>query len=212
MITKALDADHLSDIAVAADILRTGGLVAYPTDTLYGLGARCWLPEAIAKIFVAKGRAENRPLPLLLAESADMLEVAQSIPIAAWRLAAVFWPGALTIVLPKHPRVPDIVTAAGPTVAVRVPDHAIAVALIRAVGAPIAGTSANKSGGPPPLDAGEVAAQLGGRIDAILDGGRCPGGVESTVLDLSGELPRLLRRGAVDVSAIEDVLERTIVC
>ena len=210
MKSRVLPAGESLSIAIATNILRDGGLVAYPTDTLYGLGAHGWQPEAVARVFAAKGRTPDRPLPLLLARSEDMVEVAKAIPIAAWRLAAVFWPGALTLVLPKGPRVPAVVTAGGPSVAVRVPNHPVTLALIRAVGAPIAGTSANRSGGPAPITAEDVLAQLGGRIEAVLDGGRCPGGVESSVLDLSGEHPRLLRLGAIDVAALEDVLELPI--
>lgn len=210
MNTRVLPAGEPSAIDIAASMLRDGGLVAYPTDTLYGLGAHGWQPEAVAKVFAAKGRTPDHPLPLLLARSEDMVEVATAIPIAAWRLAAVFWPGALTLVLPKGARVPPVVTAGGPTVAVRVPNHPVTLALIRAVGTPIAGTSANRSGGPAPITAEDVLAQLGGRIDAVLDGGRCPGGVESTVLDLSAERPRVLRQGAIDVAALEDVLELPI--
>jgi L-threonylcarbamoyladenylate synthase len=210
MNTLRLRGDHLKTIEEAAHLIRMGGLVAYPTDTLYGLGAHAFQPHAVAKVFVAKGRQPDRPLPLLLAKSEDLIQVAVDIPLLAWRLAAAFWPGALTIVLNKHQHVPGVVAAAGNTVAVRVPNHSLTLALIAAVGAPIAGTSANRSGGAAPLTADDVMAQLAHRIDAVLDGGRCPGGVESTVLDITAATPRLIRQGAIAHTALEDVIKMAI--
>jgi L-threonylcarbamoyladenylate synthase len=204
--TRLLSAKQ-ETIMESASIIRAGGLVAYPTDTLYGLGADGLSPGAIERVFDAKGRDPGAPVPLLLAGSEDLAAVATDISIAAWRLAAVFWPGALTLVLRKGPRVPAAVSAGGDTVALRVPNHPVALALLRAVGGPIAGTSANRSGARAPLNADEVLAELDGRIDAVLDGGPCPGGVQSTVVDISGPRPRLIRGGAIHISELEDVLE-----
>ena len=193
------------DIHQAIDILRSGGLVAYPTDTVYGLGAHAFQERAVEKVYKVKQRPRNMALPLLLADSADMAKVASRIPDLAWRLAERFFPGALTLVLWKSPAVPSIVTGGGDTVAVRVPNHPIPIALIKGLCAPIIGTSANLSGQPSPLTAQEVRRQLGGKVDLIIDGGRCPGAIESTVLNLTGDVPRIVREGAIPRSVIEGV-------
>ena len=203
--TYVLPADDAS-IAVAAGIIRSGGLVAYPTDTVYGIGAHAFQAEAVEKVFEAKGRAGARAIPLLIADVGQLELVATDIPPLAWRLIDRFWPGALTLVLFRSPAVPDIVSGGGPTVAVRQPGHPVPLALAAAVGAPIAGTSANRSGEPNAVTAGEVMRQISGRIDLLLDGGRCPGGIESTVLDLTRTVPVVIRAGAVPVDDIEAVL------
>jgi L-threonylcarbamoyladenylate synthase len=186
----------------AAALLRGGALVAFPTDTVYGVGAIAWDRDAVGKLYVAKLRALEKAIPILLADPEDLDRVARAVSPAARRLAARFWPGPLTIVVPRSGRVPDEVTAGGDGVAVRVPDHPLARALIRAAGAPLATTSANLSGGPNPVTAQEVSAQLAGRIGMILDGGRCPGGVASTVVDLSGPSPVILRPGPISLGEI----------
>ena len=189
-------------IDVAARILAKGGLVAFPTDTVYGVGAHAFQPDAVERIYVAKIRPRDKAIPILLAQADDLALVAEGITETAWLLAERFWPGGLTLVLPRKANVPDVVSAGGPTVAVRAPDHPVPLALIAALGAPLAATSANLSGRPSPVTAGEVEAELGGRIELILDGGRCPGGVPSTVLDLTTDPPTILRAGAIGVKEI----------
>ncbi|MBI4317661.1 MAG: threonylcarbamoyl-AMP synthase [Chloroflexi bacterium] len=197
MRTKLLRTSTPGAIEEAAAVLRAGGLVAFPTDTVYGLGAHLDLPRAVERIFAVKGRAAEKAIPVLLARAEHLESVAQSIPAVAWELAEAFWPGGLTLVLPRLPRVPDVVVGGGPTVAVRVPNHPIALRLIEETGAPLATTSANRSGRTSPKTAGEVRRELDGLIDIILDGGRVPGGLESTVLDLTSTPPAVLRRGAI---------------
>ena len=188
-------------------ILRQGGLVAFPTDTVYGLGASAYLPQAVEKVYQVKQRPRDRALPLLLADISQISEVAYPVSQVAWRLARAFLPGALTLVLPKSKSVPDIITAGGKTVAVRVPAHPIPVALARGLGTPIVGTSANISGQPSPLTAGEVSIQFGNKMEIIIDGGRCPGGKESTVVDVTGEVPVMLREGAIAREKLRQVCE-----
>jgi L-threonylcarbamoyladenylate synthase len=187
----------------AVSILKQGGIVAFPTDTVYGLGAAVSLPQAVARVYEIKERPKNMPLPLLLADKSQIEEVAEPVPPIAWLLAAKFLPGALTMVLLKSKAVPDIVTGGGKTVAIRIPAHPIPLALIRGVGTPIVGTSANLSGKPSALTAEEVYTQLDGKVDLIIDGGRCPGGRESTIVDLSGETPVVLREGAISREELE---------
>lgn len=190
------------ELAAAAALLRAGELVAFPTDTVYGVGAIAWDRAAVARLYTAKLRSADKAIPLLLADSADLDLVAAGVSPAARRLAERFWPGPLTLVVPRAAGVPDEVTAGGATVAVRVPDHPLARALIRLAGAPLATTSANLSGHPSPVTADEVAAQLAGRVALILDGGRCPGGVPSTLVDATGTPPRILRPGPLDPAEI----------
>ncbi|MCH8850384.1 MAG: threonylcarbamoyl-AMP synthase [Chloroflexi bacterium] len=184
----------------AARVLRAGGLVAYPTDTLYGLAALPADDEAVRSLFEAKSRPLDQPLPLLIASKADVASVADSTPSVAARLMAEFWPGPLTIVLRKAQSFHSI--AVGDTVALRVPAHDVPRALARLLSSPITGTSANVSGGPDPLTADEVRAQLGERVELIIDGGRCPGGGASTVVDCTVDPPRILRDGAIGREAL----------
>ncbi len=200
-----LNADA-AGIAEAAGVLRSGGLVAFPTETVYGLGANALDPVAVAGIFVAKGRPATNPLIVHVATVDDVLPLVTTWPPLAQRLAERFWPGPLTLVLPRRAVVPDITTASGPTVAVRVPAHPVALALLRATGLPIAAPSANRSTELSPTTAEHVHASLDGRIDLILDGGPTPGGIESTVIDLSGETPRLLRPGLISPTDLEALL------
>jgi L-threonylcarbamoyladenylate synthase len=203
--TKVLPAGKEA-MGVAVRILADGGLVAFPTDTVYGVGSHALQPDAVERIYIAKIRPRDKAIPILLARADDLSLVAERIPEAAWLLAERFWPGGLTLVLPKKASVPDVVSAGGPTVAVRVPDHPVSLALMAALGAPLAATSANLSGHPSPVTAMEVQAELGGRIELVLDGGRCPGGIPSTVLDLTTNLPTILRAGAIAVEEIEAAL------
>lgn len=206
-ISGARDQESTFDRAVR--LLREGELVAFPTDTVYGVGAIVWHRAAVARLYTAKLRALDKAIPILLADAADLDLVARDVSPAVHRVAERFWPGPLTIVMPKAPAVPDDVTAGGDSVAVRVPDHPLTRALIRESGAPLATTSANLSGGPSPVTAEEVAAQLAGRIAMILDGGRCPGGTASTVVDLSGATPLIVRPGPVSLEALLAVLTST---
>lgn len=193
-------------IARAASILRDGRLVAFPTETVYGLGANALDAEAVARIFQAKGRPANNPVIVHVAEPDDVCHVADAWPEIAARLAARFWPGPLTLVLPKSKSVPGIVTAQGATVAVRIPAHPVALALIRAAGVPVAAPSANRSCRLSPTCAEHVWNDLNSRIDMILDAGPTTGGLESTVLDVTSSPPRLLRPGLISPSEIEAVI------
>lgn len=208
--TLVLDAALPGDMARAADILRAGGLVAFPTETVYGLGADGLNPDAVRRIFVAKGRPADNPLILHL-DGPEMLgRVAQHIPAQAERLMAAFWPGPLTLVLERRPEVPDAVTAGLDTVAVRCPDHPVARELIAEVGRPLAAPSANRSGRPSPTRAEDVLEDLAGRIDAVLDGGPTGLGIESTVLDLTVDPPALLRPGGVPLEDLREFLPRVV--
>ena len=210
MRTELLSVDPISPeperIARAAAVLHRGGLVAFPTETVYGLGANALDAAAIAGIFRAKGRPANNPLIVHVPEARDALPLVADWPDTAERLAQRFWPGPLTLVLPKKVVVPDIVTAGGPTVAVRVPAHPVALALLRAAGIPIAAPSANRSTQLSPTRAEHVIRGLDGLIDLILDGGPTTGGLESTVLDVTTSPPRLLRPGLVGQAEIEAVI------
>ena len=186
-------------------ILKQGGIVAYPTDTVYGLGASAGLPQAVEKVYAVKERPRNMPLPLLLADVSQIAEVAESVPPVAWSLIHSFLPGALTLVLAKSGSVPDIISGGGTTIAVRIPAHPVPVALVEGLGTPIVGTSANLSGKPSPLTADEVYSQLGSKVDLIIAGGQCPGGKESTVVDVTGEKPVILREGAIPGEEVEQV-------
>ena len=193
-------------LAEAAAVIQRGGLVAFPTETVYGLGADALNPTAVRGIFAAKQRPSHDPIIVHIAETADLPQVAVEIPTVAYVLAEQFWPGALTLVLPKHPRVPMEITAGGPTVAVRCPSHPLAQALIRAAQTPIGAPSANRFSHTSPTTAQHVWADLAGRIDLILDGGPTTIGVESTVLDLTQPVPTLRRPGGVTVEALTAVL------
>ncbi|MBI2287995.1 MAG: threonylcarbamoyl-AMP synthase [Chloroflexi bacterium] len=204
-ITAGLSTTIQQQIERGITILKQGGIVAYPTDTIYGLGACASLPQAVERIYQVKARPRNMPLPLLLADIAQITEVADPVPPVAWKLIQRFLPGALTIVLPKSDSVPDNITAGGNTVAIRIPAHPVPLALIKGLGTPIIGTSANLSGQPNPLTAAEVYSQLGDKIDLIIDGGRCPGGRESTIVDVTGETCVILREGAISREELERV-------
>ncbi|MDR2529838.1 MAG: threonylcarbamoyl-AMP synthase [Synergistaceae bacterium] len=190
-------------IARAAAILRSGGLVAFPTETVYGLGADGLNPQAVEKIFQAKGRPQDNPLILHLSVPQEAEELAE-LDSRARAVMGAFWPGPLTLVLPARPAVPEAVRAGLPTVALRIPDHPVALALIRKTGRPIAGPSANRSGRPSPTDAAAVAADLGESVELILDAGNVNIGLESTVIDLTGEKILLLRPGGMPIERLEE--------
>jgi L-threonylcarbamoyladenylate synthase len=193
-------------ITHAADVIRAGGLVAFPTETVYGLGANARDAAAVAKIFAAKGRPADHPLIVHLPSAALLSRWAARVPDAAHRLAEAFWPGPLTLVLARADGVPDAVTGGLDTVGLRVPRHPVALALLQAFGDGIAAPSANRYGRVSPTLAAHVRDELGDRVDLVLDGGRCEVGIESTIVDLSGEAPVLLRPGAVTVAMLERVL------
>jgi len=184
-------------VAKAIEILKRGGVVAFPTDTVYGLGCASRYQEAVVKIYRIKDRPQGMALPLLLADIRQIDEFAASVPAAARLLAAEFLPGALTLVLKKKETVPDYFTAGGDTIALRVPAHPVPRALVSGMGMPLVGTSANLSGSPSALTAAEVRAQLGDRLDLVIGGGRVPGGRESTIVDVTGEIPVVVRDGAI---------------
>jgi L-threonylcarbamoyladenylate synthase len=186
----------------AAEILRRGGLVAFPTETVYGLGADATNPDAVARVFQAKGRPATNPLIVHAYDVAMARSATSSWPLAAAKLAHRYWPGPLTMVLPRSPIMPDLVTAGQPTVGVRVPDHAVALALSKQFGRGIAAPSANRSTGVSPSTAAHVRKDLEGRVDLILDAGPTHVGIESTVIDLTSEPPRLLRPGAITAEQI----------
>ncbi len=198
-------------IAEAAAILRAGGLVAFPTETVYGLGANALDADAVARVFVAKGRPAGNPLIVHVADRADVHASVGNWPETAEKLAAAFWPGPLTLVVAKAANIPEIVTAGGPTVATRCPAHPVARALIAAAGVPVAAPSANRSGELSPTIAEHVRAGLDGRVNFILDAGPCPRGIESTVVDVSGPSVRLLRPGPIAVAELEAVVGPIII-
>jgi len=200
--TQVLSASEPEALEVALEVLQQGGLVAFPTDTVYGLGALIQRPQAIEQLYRVKGRESSKAIPVLLGNLDEMMRVALQPRGWALRLAERFWPGPLTLVVPKNPVLPAILSPL-PTIGVRMPDHPTALALLRRTG-PLAVTSANLSGGASTVTAGEVLEQLQGRIPLILDGGRTPGGTPSTVVDCSGEEPKILRPGPI---SLEDLLQ-----
>lgn len=205
MIARVLPAHEPAAIDEAAAVLRGGGLVAFPTETVYGLGADAFNPRAVARIFEVKARPSFDPLIVHLADAADLPRVSATDDPRVAALAARFWPGPLTLVLPRRPEVPDLVTSGLDTVGVRVPAHAAAHALIAAAGTPVAAPSANPFGYVSPTTAAHVAELLGRSVDLVLDGGPCRVGVESTILSLAGD-PVILRPGGVPREALEEAL------
>ena len=196
-------------VAEAAACLRAGGVVAFPTETVYGLGADALNVEAVRRVFAIKGRPADHPLIVHLATAEAMSDWAARVPAAARELAHAFWPGPLTLVLPRQPHVPDAVTGGQDSVALRVPDHPLALALIAAAGALVA-PSANRFGRVSPTTAAHVAEELGDAVDLILDGGPCPVGVESTIVSLLSDTPVLLRPGRITPEQLEAVLHRPV--
>jgi L-threonylcarbamoyladenylate synthase len=193
-------------IRLAGTIIKTGGLVAFPTETVYGLGCDAMNPDAAAKVFEAKQRPQFDPLIVHIADRSQLDLVIASLPALGRRLMDAFWPGPLTVVLPKQPAIPDLVTAGLSTVAVRMPNHPVAQALIREAGTPIAAPSANPFGYVSPTTAHHVVEGLGNNVDLILDGGPCPVGVESTIVSLAGPQPELLRPGSITIEQLSAVV------
>jgi L-threonylcarbamoyladenylate synthase len=200
MQTEIISADHKEALQIALAILHKGGLVAIPTDTVYGLGALAFDGKAVESIFLAKDRPIEKAIPVLIGDATDLEKVSEDIPDEARTLTSHFWPGPLTVIVPKKPTLPKAVSAS-PTIGVRVPDHPVARELLRAAG-PMAVTSANISGQPSPDTAQEVFEQLDGRIELIIDGGRTPGGVPSTLVDCTGSEIKVLREGPISLEQI----------
>lgn len=209
---QRIDSQHPDSALIrrAADLLREGKLVAYPTETFYALGADPRNPAAVESIFVAKGRPERMALPLIAADRRAVLESVREFSDSAERLASAFWPGALTLVLPASPSLPPRLLGNGHTVGIRISPHAVAAALAGAFESAIVATSANLSGQPAPMTAAEVRRALGGKVALIIDGGPTQGGHASTVLDLTTDPPRVVRSGAVPLTAVETVLGRRL--
>ncbi|HUH96988.1 MAG TPA: L-threonylcarbamoyladenylate synthase [Anaerolineales bacterium] len=200
MKTEIIPAEAPDAFQRALETLQSGGLVAFPTDTVYGVGALAFDSPGVESIYAAKDRPIEKAIPVLIGDVEDLDKVAARVPLMAERLAARFWPGPLTILVPKHSGLPDSVSATD-SVGVRLPDHAVARSLLRAAG-PMAVTSANRSGRPSPSTAGEVLVQLNGRIAMILDGGKTPGGVPSTLVDCTGAKPVVMREGPISLAQI----------
>ncbi|NLX43448.1 MAG: threonylcarbamoyl-AMP synthase, partial [Chloroflexi bacterium] len=204
--TVVLRADDPRAIAQAVNTLRRGGLVVFPTDTVYGVGCDLWSAPALEQLYRAKGRPAELAIPVLVSGPEGVATVARWLPDRFEELAGRFWPGGLTIVLPRQSNLPERLTSGRDTVAVRLPDHPVARALIAASGGALAVTSANVSGRPAATTAQDALADLAGRVELVLDGGACPQGVASSIVDLSVSPPRLLRPGALDVAALREIL------
>jgi L-threonylcarbamoyladenylate synthase len=191
------------EIKKGVEILQKGGVIAFPTDTVYGLGADAFNPTAVGRIYEIKNRPKYQQFPLLIVDVKQLTALAEPIPEIAWLLARRFWPGGLTLVLPRKDSVPAYLSSR-PTIAVRIPNHPACLALIQHLGHPLIGTSANISGQPAALTAEEVGQQLGGRIDLIINGGQCPGGKQSTIVDITHEPPIILRQGIIPSHEIDE--------
>ena len=212
-IIKKIDAEQIKDddFQQAGEILREGGLVAFPTETVYGLGADALNSQAAAKIYAAKGRPSDNPLIVHIADTEDLKRIAAKIPEKAGILAEAFWPGPLTMIFPKTDAVPYGTTGGLDTVAVRMPNHKIALELIRQSGVLIAAPSANTSGRPSPTRAEHVRKDMDGRIDMIIDGGKVGIGIESTIVDMTAEPPMILRPGYITKEMLEEKIGRVTV-
>jgi len=205
MKTEIISANHPNAIQHAIDVLRNDGLVAFPTDTVYGLAAPVKNVESINRLYVVKGRNNTKAIAVLLGDSNQLSQVAVDLSETAWKTADHLWPGPLTMIVPRSPALPEILSPL-PTIGVRIPDHPVALALLKAAG-PLAVTSANLSGNANTSTAKQVMKQLNGRIHLIIDGGRTPGGVPSTVIDLTTPEPKILREGPITLKQIMDLCE-----
>lgn len=206
MKTEVIPCEHVNALRQAQDALRNGGLIVFPTDTVYGLAAGAFDATGIEKLYQAKERSASKAIAVLIGELGQLSLVTRELPAGARRLADAFWPGALTLVMPRHPALPVNISPTD-TIGVRMPDHAFARELLRAAG-PLAVTSANLSGGENPTSTDEVLAQLAGRVALVLDGSRTGGGVPSTVVDCTGEQPVILRQGAIPAEQIQQTWQR----
>ena len=204
MKTECISTEHPTAIQHAIDTLQHGGLVAFPTDTVYGLAAPVQDVESIERLYVVKGRNNTKAIAVLLGSTQDLDQVTLDLGPEAYKLAEKFWPGPLTLIVPRHPNLPDIL-APLPTIGVRIPDHPFALALLKATG-PLAVTSANLSGDKNTCTAQQVYKQLKGRVHLILDGGETPGGVPSTVIDCTTSTSEVLREGPITLKQIKKIL------
>lgn len=210
IVRNVENTDNKEAIQEAAALLREGRLVAFPTETVYGLGGNGWLEDAAAGIYEAKGRPSDNPLILHIGSMEMIDEVASYIPKLAQKAVDAFWPGPLTVILPKNHKVPYRVTGGLESVAVRMPSHPVALSLLREAGIPVAAPSANTSGRPSPTKAEHVVEDLDGKIPMILDGGKVDVGVESTIVDFTGEVPVILRPGKITKDELEQVLSTEV--
>lgn len=211
MQTKIYSPNEIdTGLSVAVEQLQQDEVVAFPTETVYGLGARIFSPEAIARIYDVKGRPSDNPLIAHISNIEQVHQIAQNIPDDFFTLTNEFWPGPLTIVIPKHPNVPDIATAGLPTIGLRMPNHPIALTLIEHLGEPVVAPSANLSGKPSPTQAQHVLEDLDGKIEVIIDGGKCEIGIESTIVDLTTDQPTILRPGAITQQELASALGRDV--
>lgn len=192
-----------AELAPAVDALRRDGLIAYPTETVYGLGASTRSQTAVRRIFEIKVREQRKPISVMICEPSAVAELCNQVTECARRLMAQFWPGPVTLVLQASACMPEYLQSGTGSVGIRCPNHPLSMALVRLLGAPITSTSANLSGQPPPVDADDVVAQLGQRPDCLIDGGACPGQTPSTVVDVTGDRPVLLRQGAIGFEEIQ---------
>jgi L-threonylcarbamoyladenylate synthase len=208
LVTEIVSADSPGVVDLAVEMLSRGELVCYPTDTVYGIGAAATNERAVRRLFAVKGRAPDKALPLLIASAGDASLIAEVTPTAR-KLMEQFWPGGLTIVMRKLPQFQSMALAGEQTVGLRVPDHDLVRAIVRVLGEPITGTSANRSGARAPRSAQEAALQLGDMVSLVIDGGPAKGGIESTVVDIT-DGPRVLREGAVSKEALEEALGRKL--
>jgi L-threonylcarbamoyladenylate synthase len=209
-MVRVLKADAAGALAEAVAVLKGSGLVAYPSDTVYGLGAAASDERAVARVFAVKGRPSEKALPLLLADVEDMAPLCAEVPATARLLAERFWPGPLTLVLRRSPAFQSAALGGGENVAVRVPDHPFLRELIRALGGPLTGTSANRSGRPSCRTAQEVQRELGDAVELIIYGGSSKAGQESTVVDITTDALKMLREGAISRREIERVLGQEV--
>ena len=205
METKFLQ-NNIDDIKTAGEILKNGGLVGIPTETVYGLAANALNSEAVEKIFKAKGRPQDNPLIVHISDLSEIDDLVSYVPPVVYELADAFWPGPLTIILEKSDLIPSVVSGGLDTVAIRMPSHPVARQIIKAAGVPLAAPSANTSGMPSPTTVEHVMHDMDGKIDAVLDGGPCEFGVESTVITLCTRKPRLLRPGGITPEELEEIL------
>lgn len=204
METSIIPAENENLIQRVNESLKAGETVAFPTDTVYGLGVDPFNISAIIKLFEAKGRDYNKAIAILVGNTNQIKLIAESITDNAQKLIDAFWPGGLTVIVPKQKSVPDLLTS-NQTIGIRMPDHPVALKILNEFG-PLATSSANVSGKQNPMNAGDVYSQLNGRISLIVDGGTCPGGIPSTVVDCMSEKTQILRNGAIDFKKIESVL------
>lgn len=208
MQTEVISSSHPAALEQAAAAVQNGGVIAFPTDTVYGIGVSAFAPQAIERIYQVKGRSHLKAIPILVGAPGDLEQITPPISGSALLLIRRFWPGALTLVLPLLPSLPSNLSPT-PTVGVRMPDHELTLSLLQATG-PLAATSANLSGDPPALNAAQTLQQLAGRVDLILDGGQAPGGTASTVVDCTGQEPILLREGPLAWNEITRALQAGI--